>query len=86
MDISDVQAFIFDIIMAVFWFGIWDGMSKQTLFVGSVDYSLIHTMLIDEYSQRILVSDVQRNLSRFEVSVFVTPNTYLKGIQAKGEA
>ena len=61
-------------------------MSKQTLFVGSVDYSLIHTMLIDEYSQRILVSDVQRNLSRFEVSVLVTPNTYLKGIQAKGEA
>ncbi len=61
-------------------------MSKQTLFVGCVDYSLIHTMLIDEYSQRILVSDVQRNLSRFEVSVLVTPNTYLKGIQAKGEA
>ena len=61
-------------------------MSKQTLFVGSVDYSLIHTMLIDEYSQRILVSDVQHNLSRFEVSILVTPNTYLKGIQAKGEA
>lgn len=61
-------------------------MSKQTLFVSSVDYSLIHTMLIDEYSQRILVSDVQCNLSRFEVSVFVTPNTYLEGIQAKGEA
>ena len=86
MVVSDVHAFIFDIIIALFWVDIWDGMSKQTLFVGSVDYSLIHTMLIDEYSQRILVSDVQRNLSRFEVSVLVTPNTYLKGIQAKGEA
>ena len=47
---------------------------------------MIQTVLIDEYSQRILVSDVQHNLSRFEVSILVTPNTYLKGIEAKGEA
>ena len=41
--------------------------------------------MIDEYSQRILVSDVQHNLSRFELSILVTPKTYLKGIYAKGE-
>ena len=42
-------------------------------------------VLIDDYSQRILVSDVQHNLSRFELSIFVTPKTYLRGIYAKGE-
>ena len=42
-------------------------------------------MLIDGYSQRILVSDVQHNLSRFELSIHITPKTYLEGIYAKGE-
>ena len=46
---------------------------------------MIQTVLIDEYSQRILVSDVQHNLSRFELSIHITPKTYLEGIYAKGE-
>ena len=46
---------------------------------------MIQTVLIDGYSQRILVSDVQHNLSRFELSIHITPKTYLEGIYAKGE-